>query len=46
MFNLLIVHGCCKAENPERNARSKIEAENADAAAWLEGSFVGSGGYC
>ena len=40
MVNLLIVHGCCKAENPERNARSKIEADNADAAAWLEGSFA------
>lgn len=39
MVDLLIVHGCCKAENPERNARSKIEAENAQAASWLEGSF-------
>ena len=39
MFDLLIVHGCCKAENPERNTRAKIEAENAAAASWLEGSF-------
>ncbi len=39
MVDLLIVHGCCKAEDPERNARAKIEAENAAAASWLEGSF-------
>lgn len=39
IHDLLIVHGCCKAENPERNSRRKIEAENAESAQWLEGSF-------
>lgn len=39
MLDLFIVHGCCKAQDPETSSRAKVEAENQRATAPLEGAY-------
>lgn len=39
MLDILIVHGCCKSQDPVTNSRAKVAAENQRAAAPLAGSF-------